>query len=212
MRIFALRGSILRKSSLRTRPDSSAICPAISTPVGPASDDHEGEPLPLLLRILLELGHLERPQNPAAELEGVVDRFHAGRPARELVVAEVGLAGAGGDDQAVVRDLDGAPVGARGRHRASLEVEAGHLGQLDLDISMAAQNASDRRGDLARREDPGRHLVEQRLEEVVVVAVHQRHPDRARDGACARRTSLRSLRPRSRLDGTRRPSSVREAP
>ena len=53
------------------------------------------------------------------------------------------------------------------------------LGELDLDVPLAAQHASDRRGDLALREDPGGDLVEQRLEEVVVVAVHQRHPDRA---------------------------------
>ena len=84
-----------------------------------AADDDEGEPPPPLLRVALELGHLEGPEDPAPQLERVVDRLHSGRPARELVVAEVGLPGAGGDDQAVVGKLEEDPVGAHGGHASA---------------------------------------------------------------------------------------------
>ena len=88
--------------------DSSAIWPAISTPVGPPADHDEGEPVARrFVGILLDLGHLEGAEDPAAQLERVVDRLHAGRVARELVVAEVGLPGARRDDQAVVREARG---------------------------------------------------------------------------------------------------------
>ena len=177
-RILALRGSIFRKSSLSTRLDSSAIWPAISTPVGPPPTTTKVSHSCRFAGSSSSSAISKAPEDAAAKLEGVVDRLHPGRPARELVVAEVGLAGAGGDDQAVVRDLDGASVGARGRELSSLEVEAVDLGELDVDVPLAVENAAERRCDLALREDPGGDLVEHRLEEVVVVAVHERHSDR----------------------------------
>ena len=57
--------------------------------------------------------------------------------------------------------------------RPPLQVEAVDLGELDLDVPVAVKHPAQRRCDLALGEDPGRHLVEQRLEEVVVDAVHQ---------------------------------------
>src|SRR5262249_30704010 len=69
------------------------------------ADDDEREPAALLLRVVLELGELEGPEDAAPQLERVVDRLHAGREALELVVAEVGGAAARGDDEAVVRNL-----------------------------------------------------------------------------------------------------------
>ena len=41
------------------------------------------------------------------------------------------------------------------------------------------QNSAQRRRDLPLREDPGGHLVEQRLEEVVVVPIDEGDPDRS---------------------------------
>ena len=78
-----------------------------------ADDDEGQQPLDLLLG-LGQLGELERAEDPAAQLEGVVDALHAGRELGEVVVAEVGLPGAGGDDQRVVR-RDGLPARAPAR-------------------------------------------------------------------------------------------------
>ena len=177
-RIRADLESISRKSSLSTRLESSAICPAISTPVGPPPTTTKVSQPFRLSGSRLELGHLEGPEDPSPQLERVVDRLHPGRPARELVVAEVGLAGARRHDQAVVGKLEEDPVGPHHGHGPPLQVEPAHLGELDLDVPVAVKHPAQRWGDLALGEDPGRHLVEQGLEEVMVDAVHQGDLDR----------------------------------
>jgi hypothetical protein len=96
-----------------------------------------------------ELGHLEGTEDPAAQLQRVVDALHAGRVLGEAVVAEVGLRGAGGHDQRVVG-------GGRG--------PAQHHGGDELPLQVDPPGG---RRDLALGQDPGRHLVEQRLEQVV---------------------------------------------
>ena len=108
---------------------SSAIWPAISTPVGPAPTTTKvsrwstSSP-----RERAELGELEGAEDPAAQLERVVDALHAGRELGELVVAEVGLAGAGRHDQRVVRRHRLAAEHVRG-DRARLEVDVGDLAE-----------------------------------------------------------------------------------
>jgi hypothetical protein len=43
---------------------------------------------------------------------------------------------------------------------------------------MVAQDIADGGGDLAFRQDPGGHLIEQGLEEMMVGAIDQGYPDR----------------------------------
>ena len=67
----------------------SAICPAISTPVGPAPDDHERQqPLTLLLG-LGDLGGLEGPQDLRADVQRALERLELGRVLLPFRVAEV---------------------------------------------------------------------------------------------------------------------------
>src|SRR5207342_3509942 len=101
------------------------------TPGGPGPDDHEREPPTLLLGIVLELGELERAEDPAPQLEGVVDRLHAWGEALELVVPEVRRPPAGGDDEAVVRDLHALADRIERRDGALVEIESRDLGKLD---------------------------------------------------------------------------------
>src|SRR4051812_16220050 len=143
-----------------------------------AADDHKAEPGLSPLGILSEGRHLERPEDPRPQLERVVDGLHARRPAGELVVAEVRLSGTRGDDQAVVRDFELSPIGAEGRHGVSIEVKPHDLRELDPGVPLPPQDVSDRRRDLALRENPRRDLVEQRLEQVVIDPVDQGDVDR----------------------------------
>ena len=86
--------------------------------------------------------------------------------------------------------LDGSsadPVACTIRRSRSNPVD---LGQLDPDVSPAAQHVAQRRRDLARRQHAGRHLVQQRLEEVVVPSVD------------AASTSTPSTCPRKRATGS----------
>ena len=48
-----------------------------------------------------------------------------------------------------------------------LEVDVGDLAEEHPGVLLAGEDLAGRRGDLALGEDAGRHLVEQRLEEVV---------------------------------------------
>ena len=169
--------SIVWKSFGRTRRESSPIWPAISTPVGPppttTNVSHARRFSGSSSSAAISNAPRIRPRISRAS--SIV--FIPGRPARELVVTEVGLPGPGGDDQAVVGNREVLPVG-----RIAVTVRASRskpvdLGELDLDVALTAKDVADRRGDLALREDARGHLVEQRLEQVVVDPVDQGHLD-----------------------------------
>jgi hypothetical protein len=95
----------------------------------------------------------------------------------EGVVAEVRLRRARGDDQRVVRHRVIDP-GTGHRDRLRLGVHVLHPAEPDVDVLLLAQHLADRRRDLALGQDPGRDLIEQRLEQVVRGAVDQRDLDR----------------------------------
>ena len=75
-----------------------------------------------------KLGPLERAEDPPTQLQRVVDVLHPGREPGEVVVAEVGLPGAGGHDEAVVaeRDVPGHPARV---DRAAGQVDGGDVGE-----------------------------------------------------------------------------------
>ena len=91
----------------------------------PAADEHERHPRLAQLGIGLALGGLERDQDPAPDLDGVVDGLEARGVRRPLVVPEVGVVGARRDDQRVVV------------HRAA--VRQPDLALLGVDVDRLAQ-------------------------------------------------------------------------
>ena len=130
------------------------------------ADDDERQQLLAALRVAGALGLLERAEDAAAQFERVVDRLHAGRELGEVVVAEVRLARARGDDQAVVRRAVGVPE----QHRVDgliLEVDVRDVAEQHLGVLLLAQDQPRGRGDLALGDDAGGHLVQQRLEQVM---------------------------------------------
>ena len=162
----AVVGSMRRKSRRSVRCASSAIWPAISTPVGPAPTTTNVISRSISGRVGASSASSKAPKMRPAQLEGVVDALHARGVLGELVVAEVGLAGAGRDDQPVVRVTVSRPSTSRGDGPGG-EVDVGDLAEHDPGVLLPAQDLAGRRGDLALGEDAGRHLVEQRLEQVV---------------------------------------------
>ena len=97
-------------------------------------------------------------------------RLEPGREALPLVVAEVRVGRAGGDDQVVVGELAvgrAAPVVRRGRTPVASASST-------VVFFCFAQDRAERIGDVARVERGGRDLVEQRLEQMVVAPVDQR--------------------------------------
>ena len=92
--------------------------------------------------------------------------LHAGGELGELVVAEVGLPGPGGDDQAVVGGLVGMAQQVR-HHDLAGQVDVRDIAEQHLDVALLAQDHAGGRGDLALGDDAGRNLVQQRLEQVM---------------------------------------------
>ena len=141
---------------------------------GAAADEHEGEEALAFRRIGCPLGLLVRHQHPRPYPQRVVERLERRRVRRPVVVAEVGAAGAGGDDQVVVRQR----VAVVEVHAPGRKVYFLRFGQQHTRVVVVAQYPANGRGDVARRQAGRCHLIQQRLKDVVVVAVDQRHAHR----------------------------------
>ena len=96
------RVSAERKSRRSASWASSAICPAISTPVGPAPTTTNVSQLRAAVPDRLHLGRLERPEHAASDVERAGERLQLGRVLPPLVVTEVGVPRPARDDQGVV--------------------------------------------------------------------------------------------------------------
>jgi hypothetical protein len=113
---------------------------------GPATDDHERQPLGTLSRVVRALGLLEGPVEPAAQIIGLVQRLQAAGHVLPLVVAEVRGPRATGHDQAVVAQA----VAAVEDQLAALDVDVVDLGHEDGGVRAALERRADRRGTVAR--------------------------------------------------------------
>ena len=140
------------------------------------ADDREGQEPGDVLPLRGEFGQLEGPEDPGPQLQGVVDGLHAGRVAGEVVIAEVRLPRAGGDDQRVVA-CDLFEAVETPPHLPGLHVDPLDEPKLHRHVLVLAQHLPGCGGDLALRQDSGRHLVEQRLEQMMGGACYQRHID-----------------------------------
>jgi hypothetical protein len=145
----------------------SEMAPASSTPVGPAAHDHELERRVGPGLQLLPLGQLKRQQDTAADLGGVLNGLEPRRELGPVVVAEVAVRGAGGEDEVVVEHLRAALQANAPRHRVDVQRLVHH----HLRVAGAAEDAADGLRDVSRRKHSQRHLVQQRLKGMVVGAV-----------------------------------------
>ena len=156
-----------------------ADLPGQLDPGRPRPDESERQPAAALRRVRRGLRHLERPEDPPADRQGVRQRLHPGSEPGELVVTEVGLLHAGRDDEVVVRDLDRGACRPQPDHPPALDVDVRDLGEDAVDVLVAAEHAAQGHRDLSLGEDASGALVEQRLEQVMGGAVDHRHLHRA---------------------------------
>jgi hypothetical protein len=134
-----------------------------------AADHREGQAGVSFRLAAAGLGAFESREDAAADHECVVEILQAGRVALPLVVTEVGVRRAARDQQGVVFDL-----AAIGHHRARPQIDQRDLAHEHGDVALLAQDVAQRCGDRRRREAGGGHLVQQRLEQVMVAAIDQR--------------------------------------
>ena len=160
-------------------------------PGGTRADDDEGHERVLDDRVALVLGGLEGAEDAGADLERVLDRLQAGCVTLPAVLVEVGMARPGRDDERVVRER----LAVSEADLASFGVDVDGLAEDDPRVLLVPEDVAQRLGDLGRRQRPGRDLVEQRREDVMVAPVQQRRRRRPRRGAPWRHRDRRSLRP-----------------
>src|SRR5207249_9500461 len=132
----------------------------------------EGELGPTALGIGFDHGSLESMQHVIADADRFRDVLETEPVSRHALEAEVVRLTAHGENEVIVGDW---PVG--GVDTLPAGIEARHFRHPELGVGLAAQDGAHRAGDLLRLEAGGGELVEERLEEVVVVAIHQHHVD-----------------------------------
>ena len=140
---------------------------------GPGTHDDDGQPVLLFGCVYDRLRYLEGPEDAPPQFECVIERLHARGEEGELVVPEVRLGHAGGNDEAVVGVFDFESPGHVGQYHLALEVKAAHLGQTHAHVLFLAHDVPQRGGDLARREHARGRLVEEGLEQVMIAPVDQ---------------------------------------
>ncbi|OHB41036.1 MAG: hypothetical protein A2882_10510 [Phenylobacterium sp. RIFCSPHIGHO2_01_FULL_70_10] len=138
-----------------------------------AADDDEGGQVAAFVVRVGQLRLLEGHQDAPANLRGVFQPLQARREGRPFLMSEIGVGGAGGEHEPVVGE-----VPARGDQPPSGPIDPLRLGHVHLSVLLASQHPSDRPGDIGRRQRRGRHLIEQGLERLVVLAVDHHHLDR----------------------------------
>ncbi len=109
-------------------------------------------------------------QDPVAQGERLVEALQPQRVTGQRLVAEEVRLRAEGEDQEVVGQR---PVVRQ--QEPPLQVGARHLGLPELDVAQRPSQLANRPRDLAGVEQRRRHLVQQRREEMEVVAVDQQH-------------------------------------
>jgi len=88
----------------------------------------------------------------------------------KLWMTKVGLVRTGGEDEAVVRSLTALAQGFNGQ-APRVEIDSLHVSENHRGVSLVAQDVPDRRRDISFGENTRRHLIQERLKEVVVAAV-----------------------------------------
>jgi len=141
---------------------------------GSGSDHREGQVGRSFGRVGGQAGHLEGAEDMAAQVTGVRQRLQAGREHRPVVMPEVGVRAPGRDHQAVVGQQQLPAVRGQGMHDPAVQVQVLHLCQHHMRVGLLPDHAAQRRSDQAIGQDPGRDLIQQRLEQVVVGPVNDR--------------------------------------
>ena len=130
----------------------------------PAADHDEGQERTLAHRIGLFFGLFEGHQHMAADLERIGQRLQSRRELGPLVVAEVAVRRTRRHDQVVVAEAK--TVRQHGFLRCGKNLD--HFAEKRGDVALFAEQKPGRRRDGRCGQSRGRHLIEQRLKEMVV--------------------------------------------
>jgi hypothetical protein len=142
-----------------------------------APDENERQPGTALLGGRRRRCHLKCAVDPAADCQRVGDRLHPRRPPGELVMAEIRLPYAGGNDEVVIGVVEAVPADSLGDDAAASGVEIDDLGHDAVDVLVLPEQIAQRGRDLALGQDSRSALIQQRLEDMVLGAIDDGHRD-----------------------------------
>jgi len=113
--------------------------------------------------------------------------------AGEFVAAEIVRLHAGRDQEEIERKGAGDAFGARDSQHSASQIHAGDLAQQDIEICLADRELTKRRGNLGGRQHSRRHLVQQRLKDMVIAPIDEQYvrlasPQRMRCGDAGKAT------------------------
>ena len=141
-----------------------------------APDDNECHERIALHRIHGPFGVLERDQEPATDLQRIFETLESRGMTLPLVVPEVRVPGSRGHQQVVIADR------AHGIAEIDLlprDIDRQHTAEQNGHVALITQHPSYGHGDVTWRQRRGRHLIEQRLEQMMIGAVDERDVDRS---------------------------------
>ena len=134
-----------------------------------AADNDKGQHAPAFGFIVFPLVRtLEHVQNMIADMDGLLQRFHAEGVLLHPVHAKEIRRRAGRQHQIVIGDL---PM--IGQQHLAVLIDALRLGHEEFHIFIVAEKRPDRIGNFIRGENRGRYLIKQRLKQVKVMPVNQ---------------------------------------
>ena len=139
-----------------------------------AADHNESHQSPSFVNISLVFGAFEGKQDAATQIGRVVDGLQPGCKRCPIVVAEIRMPRTCSEHQVVIPNAP--PIGD---HLFTGDIDPRHVREHDLDVALSTKDAANWRGDIGRREPCGCDLVEQRLKQMVVVAIDQRDVKRS---------------------------------
>ena len=140
-----------------------------------AADEHERQQLLPPRRIRFALGALERQQDAAANLERILERLEA-RARSAPTRRGRSRCGSSRSRRSGSRSRASPPSVSR-RAGSSTSIAAASPSSTRT-FARAPEDPADRRGDVAGRQRRRRHLIQQRLKQMMVVAIEQRDAHR----------------------------------
>jgi hypothetical protein len=140
---------------------------------GARADQHEGHLSRTFVLVIDRFSQFERTQDFGPDHLGIAEVLEPRRILRELIVSEVARVHAGCNHQIIERDLAHAHAWGGRLDCAGSNVDTGDLRQDYAEVLLLHLDPTDGCGDVSRREDRRRHLIQQRLKYVVIAAVDQ---------------------------------------
>ena len=140
---------------------------------GRSRADQDKRHLPSALVLVVgRFRHLVRTQNFRSYRFGVRDRFQAWSVLGKFVMTEIARLHAGGDHQIVKAyflDPDARTIGVNG---SGSQIDADNFAQDHRNILLLRFKLPNRRRNLGRRKDRRRHLIQKRLENVMIAPIN----------------------------------------